>query len=64
MPDPTRRTFLKTSALAAASPNDRVRVAIVGLRGRGRDHIQSFHQMAGAGVEIATLCDVDETILR
>jgi predicted dehydrogenase len=36
-------------------------VAIVGLRGRGRDHIHEF--AAISGVEIATLCDVDETVL-
>ena len=33
-------------ALAAnQSANDRIRVAIVGLRSRGRDHIQAFHAL-------------------
>ena len=74
MTESNRRQFLKSSAalLAAGfpaiaanskSPNDRIRVAIVGLRGRGRDHIQSFHALAGENVEIATLCDVDQSVL-
>src|SRR5437660_10451581 len=72
MNESTRRVFLKSSAafLAGApafaankSPNDRIRVAIVGLRGRGRDHIQALHQLAGANVEIAALCDVDQPVL-
>ena len=44
-----------------SSPNNRVRLALVGLRGRGRDHISGFGRLPG--VEIATLCDVDETVL-
>jgi len=42
--------------------NDRVRVAIVGLRGRGKDHIEAFSRLAN--VEIAALCDVDENVLN
>ncbi|HWQ56204.1 MAG TPA: Gfo/Idh/MocA family oxidoreductase [Bryobacteraceae bacterium] len=41
--------------------NDRVRIALVGLRGRGRDHISGFGRMPGA--EIAALCDIDEPLL-
>ena len=73
MDDSNRRDFLRTSAtllagfpaLAASnkSPNDRIRVALIGLRGRGRDHIQTFHQLAGENVEIATMCDVDQSVL-
>src|SRR5207253_9275597 len=47
---------------AAASPNDRVRVACVGVRGRGRDHIRAYSQMAN--VEIAAVCDIDESVLN
>jgi predicted dehydrogenase len=70
-----RRDFLKTtgkaiSAGAAAlalggkilGANDRVRVAICGLRGRGVDHIHGFHHVPG--VEIAAMCDVDESVLN
>jgi predicted dehydrogenase len=49
---------LKTSA---GSPNDTVRVAIVGLRGQGQAHIANYSKMPN--VEIAALCDVDESIL-
>ena len=76
----TRRDFLKTAATATASArafsgltflprpqrifgaNDRVRVAIVGLRGRGKDHIEGFSHVRN--VEIAALCDVDESVLN
>lgn len=62
-----RREFL-LGAAALAGPvrgaNDRIRVALVGVRGRGRDHIKSLHAVAGEGVELATMCDVDETVLR
>ena len=64
-----RRYFLGSAVSGAllrsrvtASPNDRVRVACVGLRGRGRDHIRAYNQLAN--VEIAAVCDVDESILN
>src|SRR5712692_10435705 len=78
--DVTRRAFLKTAAktTAAASAftgltfltrpqrvfgaNDRVRVAVCGLRGRGKDHLDAFARVPN--VEIAALCDVDETVLN
>ncbi|HTS66512.1 MAG TPA: Gfo/Idh/MocA family oxidoreductase [Candidatus Acidoferrales bacterium] len=48
--------------VAAASANDTVRVACVGVRGRGRDHIRAYSKMAN--VEIAAVCDIDESILN
>jgi len=51
---------LRSSALASA--NDTVRVACVGFRGRGRDHIRAYSEMAN--VEIAALCDIDESVLN
>jgi predicted dehydrogenase len=42
--------------------NDRVRVAICGLHGRGKDHMGGFSRLAN--VEIAAVCDVDENVLR
>jgi predicted dehydrogenase len=42
--------------------NDRVRVAVCGLRGRGKDHLNGFSRLAN--VEIAGLCDVDERVLN
>ncbi len=50
---------MKSSALA--SPNDRIRVACVGIRGRGRSHISAYSNMPN--VEIAALCDIDESVL-
>src|SRR5580704_2968383 len=64
-----RRHFLLGSAAAAmaqrtvlASPNDTVRVACVGVRSQGRAHIS--HYAAMPNVEIAAVCDVDESILN
>ena len=44
-----------------AGANDRVRVAIVGLRGRGEDHIHGFGSLSN--VEIAALCDIDDNVM-
>src|SRR5579864_5791329 len=64
-----RRHFLMTSAgvlaatrRATSSPSDTVRIACVGLRGRGKDHINGFAKLPN--VEIAALCDVDESVLN
>ena len=64
-----RRHFLMSSAVAAGaalkgapSINDTVRVACVGIRGQGNDHIHQYSRMPN--VEIAALCDVDENILN
>ena len=42
--------------------NDRVRVAICGVRGRGNDHLKGFAKVPGT--EIAAMCDVDESVLN
>jgi predicted dehydrogenase len=78
-PDVTRREFLKTAVSTTASvgafsgvtfltrpervfgANDRVRVAVCGVRSRGKDHIAGLSQVPN--VEVAALCDVDETLL-
>ncbi|MFB3830142.1 MAG: Gfo/Idh/MocA family protein [Bryobacteraceae bacterium] len=64
-----RRYFLATSAAAAgirpnalASPNDTIRVACVGVRGQGGSHIRSYSAMKN--VEIAAVCDIDESVLN
>jgi predicted dehydrogenase len=70
MADMKRRHFLMSSAAAAgalkasalASPNDTIRVACVGIRGQGGSHIRAYAAMPG--VEIAALCDVDESVLE
>jgi predicted dehydrogenase len=65
-----RRSFLSSAAAAGAllrsgavaSPSDTVRVACVGVRGRGRDHIRAYTRMTN--VEIAAVCDIDESVLN
>ena len=69
----TRRSFLKhTSAagfgLALASPLSRVlgangdiRIAVVGVNGRGSNHIDEFRKIDG--VRLVALCDVDHKVL-
>src|SRR4026207_1805970 len=62
-----RRHFLMSSAAAAvsmkgASGNDTVRGGCGGSRGQGNSHIQEYSKMAN--VEIAALCDVDESVLN
>jgi len=41
--------------------NDRIRVAVVGLRGRGKDHLRQFSKMSG--VEVAAVCDIDDNVI-
>jgi predicted dehydrogenase len=75
-PDVTRRHFMETSTAFAAlaginslvsservlGANDRVRVAICGVHGRGNDHLENYAKIKN--VEIAALCDIDESVLR
>jgi len=42
--------------------NDRVRVAICGLHGRGMNHVQNYAQLPN--VQIAAVCDADENVIR
>src|SRR5260370_16530558 len=73
----SRRDFLKLTSAGVASTalgvtassyarimgaNDRVRVAICGVRGRGKDHLHGFSRVPGT--EVAALCDVDESVLN
>lgn len=64
-----RRTFVfSTAALAASqriltgSPNDTIRIAVLGVRGRGRNHIAGFQRLPN--VEVVALCDPDGKILE
>ena len=59
-----RRTFMMSSAagLGLAAPGDRVRVGVAGVRGMGGEHLRMLGQRND--VEIAAVCDVDETLLR
>ena len=68
----TRRQFLGSSAAAVIAAgtmaqgkvfgaNDRIRVAVVGINGRGGSHIGSFTDLKGS--EVVALCDVDKNVL-
>ena len=65
-PGGTRRTFVKFASAAIASAavpilgaNDRVNVGIVGLGGRGNDHIGFFTNL-DSDCRIAAICDVNQ----
>ncbi len=70
--DTTLKTTAKLAALSGVTflshpervfgANDRVRVAVCGLHGRGKDHLAGFSRVPN--VEIAALCDVDENVLN
>ena len=65
-----RRAFIKSSAVGLGSlvvappvwgsPANRVRIAVVGINGMGRNHIRAFAALPD--VEVAALCDVDENL--
>jgi predicted dehydrogenase len=65
-----RRYFLMTATAAATairanalpSPNDTVRVCCVGVHGQGQSHLRAYAKMPN--VEIAAICDVDESVLE
>ncbi|MPR33643.1 Gfo/Idh/MocA family protein [Salmonirosea aquatica] len=71
----SRRKFIKNSAgvavalslptiipASAFGSNDRVRVAVLGVNGRGQSHISGFSNLSN--VELATLCDPDNVVLQ
>lgn len=69
MQDSTRRTFLKTGAAAIATQarpilgaNDRVNVGVVGLGGRGNNHMDYYLKIPQA--RISALCDVNQAALE
>jgi predicted dehydrogenase len=52
-------TALAGKSFASVGANDRLRAAILGMGGRGRDHMHLLRQVEG--VEVAVFCDPDET---
>jgi predicted dehydrogenase len=52
---------LRRSTASWAGANDRLRVAVLGLR-RGRAHIRGYNDLEN--VEVAVLCDIDESRMR
>jgi hypothetical protein len=70
----TRRKFIKTSAIAGAAvfsarswaqvagANSDIRVAVIGLNGRGRNHVSALNGIKG--VRVVALCDPDTAVLE
>ena len=71
-----RRSFIRKSTAASAGamvspyifgrparkgPNSTIRVAVIGIRSRGKDHYRALSKIPG--VQIATLCDIDQRLL-
>ena len=69
----TRRSFLKTAAVAAGAAftarswsqvpgaNNDIRLAIAGLNGRGKEYIRALRDVPG--VRVVALCDADTAVL-
>ena len=68
MSSSTRRVFLQASALSAlaatrsSGANDRINIAVIGVGGRGRSHIEEYAKQENA--RIYGLCDVDQANLE
>jgi predicted dehydrogenase len=68
MPNTTRRVFLQASTLSAVAAtrawgaNDRINVAVIGLGGRGTDHMHEYAKLSDA--RIYAVCDVDQANLE
>ena len=67
-----RRELLQAAVSLAVAPaflqrgmgaNDRIRLGIAGVNGRGFALMKSLLSMKGDNVEVAALCDVDSTVL-
>jgi len=69
----TRRQFLGSSAAAVIvagtrakgkvfGANDRVRMGVAGIHGRGGSHIEAFSKCDGS--EVVAICDVDKRVLE
>jgi predicted dehydrogenase len=71
-----RRKFIKASSIATASvssapllwgnshkwkgANDRINVAVIGIRGMGKGHIREYSKLKN--IEVAAICDIDENL--
>ncbi len=50
-----------TKPAAAGGQTDKLRVAVVGVHGRGKDHVNGF--LGKNNCEITTVCDCDEAVI-
>ena len=75
--DVSRRTFVKSTAGAAAvaamaaptfvpkkvfGANDQIRIAVLGMHGRGKSHVNGYEKLDN--VQVVTMCDPDMRVLR
>jgi predicted dehydrogenase len=51
----------KPAATRSVSANDKLRVAVVGVKGRGMAHVGGFNNISEC--EIVTICDCDEAVI-
>jgi len=51
--------FIKNS-LSKNSPNETINIAVIGIRGRGKDHYNTIAKIPN--VKIAVLCDIDQRL--
>ncbi len=51
---------LRRSTASWAGANDRIRMAVMGVNGQGKGHLNGFSQIEG--VEVATICEIDERL--
>lgn len=71
----TRRSFIKKTAATAATglligtsktswagANDRLRVCVMGINGRGKSHLGNFAKIKN--VDVTTICDVDSRLFN
>src|SRR5258707_8152606 len=66
MTESSRRTFLAaTTAFSLGrilGANEKINIAVIGIGGRGNDHIKEYAALPGA--RIAALCDIDQAALE
>ena len=59
---PRTRPSARRASAGPLGANDAVRVAVIGVRGKGNHHLEMLRAITG--VRVVALCDVDETILN
>jgi predicted dehydrogenase len=52
---------VKDNSAKKVGPNDTVRLAVIGVKGRGMEHVRGFNKLQD--VRITTICDVDRNVI-
>lgn len=61
LPAWSRVAAQSSTALRVPGANSDIRVAVIGLNGRGRDHLSSYLKLKG--VRVVAVCDADQEVL-